>query len=193
MILIVDGYNILKQQASGRFIEDSVRAALVRKLQAYCKRKRHRIVLVFDGGQVPWPHKESHECVEVVYAGAGKSADDYVRSFVAENANREIMLVSTDRALARAVAHFQVPTIDSADFVALMTHALNKQTRVQGRRSALVKTTADSSPELDELMQEASKRAMYKEDDGQISEDRLPARTAESKQSRLLQKKLAKL
>lgn len=196
MILIVDGYNVLKQQEYGTFIEEKTRSALINKLQRYARKKSLEIVLVFDGGALSWPEKENHGSVQVVYAGVGKSADEYIAHYASEHAQKDLMLISSDRGLARQVEHFHVPTLDVFDFIGLVEQANHAQ-HVLRNQSELIKTAAGTDEALDELMRQSSMRVPFKEEDADMA---VPVRRrnhrpshAESKRNRLLRKKLAKL
>ena len=55
MIILIDGYNLLKQRNPGIYVEDSVREQFIRLLGAYHKRRGHVMMLIFDGGTHLWP------------------------------------------------------------------------------------------------------------------------------------------
>lgn len=194
MILIIDGYNVLKQQEYGTFIEETTRAALAHRLQKYAKKKKHEIILVFDGGQFAWPTNEMFGAVQVVYAGAGKSADEYIVHYVAENKHKDFLLISSDRALARSLASFDVPAVDALDFMELVRQSEQQTGQITKQHGPLIKTTAAKNEAVDELMKEVGKRVYYKDEDEMVTAPERGKRThGASKRDRALQKKLAKL
>ena len=82
MIILIDGYNLLKQRNPGIYVEDSVREQFIRLLGAYHKRRGHVMMLIFDGGTHLWPIQENKAGIVVIYAGNGKSADDYIKYYI---------------------------------------------------------------------------------------------------------------
>lgn len=196
MIIIIDGYNVLKQQEHGTFIEDSVRLALAHRLQRYARQKKHDIMLVFDGGPSPWPTQELKGAVQIVYAGNGKSADEFITHYVTDHKQKDFMLVSSDRALARSLAPFEVPVVDAIDFMQLVRQSEKYPPHQKKQNGQLIKTTSKIDAVLDELMQEASKHIQYKEEDENLDTACTQSsanRHKPSKQERKLQKKLTKL
>ena len=100
MIILVDGYNVLKQIYDGEMISEQQRRSFIKQLAAYKKVRSHKkVIVVFDGGPDQWPSEEKIRGITVVYAGASRSADEYIHSFLKDHRDRaaSMLLVSSDR------------------------------------------------------------------------------------------------
>ncbi len=196
MILVVDGYNVLKQVWTGRQITQAERNAFIAQLGKYGRLKHHEIILVFDGGPSDWVYKERINGVLVVYSGPLQSADDYIKEYLGKRRTDDLMLVSNDRELKQRAAQLDIPSLEAVYFYRLVQGTL--QETVQTHKVAgggLVKLSQEESPELDALMEQASKRIATKREDVAPSEitSRKSAAHTLSKEERKKQKKLRKL
>jgi len=167
VLILIDGYNVLKGVARGGEVSSKERDYFIAQLSSYAARKRHKIIVVFDGGPYGWAHKEQRRAITVVFTGARESADDLIRRYLKKYRGQDLLLVSSDRELNYNASRYDVPSIDSEDFYGLMEAALERHDL--GEESELacdaIKTTDDSSPELDKLMQEASVAVPHKSED----------------------------
>jgi hypothetical protein len=196
MILLIDGYNILKQIYEGRNVGDKERAAFLSLLSKYGRRKQHAVVVVFDGGPYQWTHKERLGNVSIVYSGVRETADDYIKHYIQTHETKDVLLVSADNELVQWASRYHKPSIVPLDFYALMHDALDEtgEGKILPVDGQVVKTTEQKSGELDELMKRASSRVhVKKEDNGHPAQDRLSKRKTMSKKDRLLAQKLKKL
>lgn len=192
MIILIDGYNLLKQRDSGSYIEDSTRNQLIRQLGAYHKRRRHDIVLVFDGGIYPWPVQEAKSEILVLYAGYGKSADDYIKDYIAEHHKEELLLVSSDRELALWASKYDVASMNSLPFYGMIINTLAHEDKHKQKPGAAIKTTTTEDPLVDALMADSTADVVLKEEDYVRRVARSQVKS-ESKIERLLRKKIEKL
>jgi len=193
VIILVDGYNVLKQIADGKKISDQQRRSFIKQLAAYKKLRSHKkILVVFDGGPNQWPSQEKIRGITVVYAGALRTADDYIHSYIQENRAKaaNMLLVSSDRQLCIGASDYDVASVDSWEFYRIVLQALVPPTVVKGQEQA-VKTTDNSSAELDALMQESTKHLVSKQEDW--DQKKLNTQKKLSKQERILLKKVKKL
>ena len=163
MIIIVDAYNVLKQ-VQQKLISERERCAFINLLKKYGRNKGHQVVVVFDGGPCTWPSKEVVGCVTVVYSGAQMSADDYIRRYIKEHCNKELLLVTNDRELRKNGMRYEVDAIDSLDFYRNINseYAAPKEKVVDAR---LIKLTENVVEEVDILMQELGKMPPKKEEE----------------------------
>jgi predicted RNA-binding protein with PIN domain len=103
MVIIVDGYNLLKQlYPKNKENLELQKKMLVRKLGAYKKIKQEsikEILVVFDGGSLVHALREIHAGVVVLESGYNRSADDWIIEYTERYKNQEITIVSMDRAL----------------------------------------------------------------------------------------------
>ena len=116
MIILIDGYNLLKQHDPGAYIEESVRERLMRVLGAYHKRRGTLLCLFLMEGPTPWPVQETKDGIVVIYAGYGKSADDYINHYIAEHHKEDLLLVSSDRELGLWASKYDIASMDSLPF-----------------------------------------------------------------------------
>ncbi len=112
MLILIDGYNVLKLVHSAKEISLAARAAFAKQLAAYGKRKGHTIVLVFDGGPYNMSTSERQGQVTTVYVGYRETADDYIKRFIHDHPRRQLLLVTHDRELVNYALNHDVPTID---------------------------------------------------------------------------------
>ena len=193
MIILIDGYNLLKQRDAGIYIENHVREKFIRLLGAYHKRRGHAIVLIFDGGPSLKSVQEVNDGIVIVYAGAGKSADDYIKQYIAKHRTQDLLLVSSDRELNHWAAAHAIASMDSMAFYGIITAAHAHKDGKKQAAGSVVKMTATENPSLDALMEEATAHMAYKEDDGGRHDRVRSEGHKESKIDRLLRKKIEKL
>lgn len=191
MIILIDGYNVLKQQKPGVYIEESTRERLVKILGAYHKRRGHLILLIFDGGAHPWPEQEVKLGIMVIYAGYGKSADDFIKNYIAEHHTEDLFLVSTDRELGLWASKYDIPSMNALPFYDIISGHIFDVHKNQ-RSGAAIKTSGRVDTVLDALMIEASERVLPKLDDKQHEHKRRSGKQ-ESKIDKILRKKIEKL
>ncbi len=166
MIIIIDGYNVMKHHDPDRRISEQERSQFIRLMGRYAGRKRHALIVVFDGGDAAWPYKETITGIKVVYAGFKKTADDVIMRYIKDYANQELLLVSSDNELGRCADRHEVVSIGSEEFYYLV-----RDTEEQAA-SMLDESEIDVGGEggsLDELMQEASRQVPLKAEDQQLN------------------------
>lgn len=194
MIVVVDAYNVLKQVLPSVQIGERERNSFIQELGRYARQRQHKIILVFDGGPYDRASQERIAGVYVVYAGCHETADEYIKRYLTEHRELDLLLVSSDREV-RAVAHgLQIESVRAPDFYAIVCATLHENNRVQPRESFVIKTTERDNPELDELMREGSRVVRGKVDDmvaGQGGRKSLAQRP--SKKERKIIKKIGKL
>jgi predicted RNA-binding protein with PIN domain len=103
MIIVIDGYNLLKQIFPGNKHElDRQKMAFIRQLAHYQHKKaasKVQIIVVYDGGL--WPHasREVKSGVVIMYSGNKSSADDWIFDYVTRHRGHELLVVTLDREL----------------------------------------------------------------------------------------------
>jgi len=167
MIIVVDGYNVLKQVKGAREISNSERERFIALLHQYGKLKGNKIVLFFDGGLTQWPSRERHKGIEVIYSGITQSADDCIKHYLKDHPNYDLLLVTSDHELGLWASHIQVPSINSIDFYQLMIreHSNAHTSNQQQHQGQLIKTSYESDESVDRLMQETVEVIHSKKDD----------------------------
>lgn len=192
MILLIDAYNVLKQISMTDQVSSQEKDAFIGSVKRYAKIKNIPIELVFDGGAYGLSDREVFGNVTVSHSGALKTADDVLIELIHAYKGRDLLLVSTDRALGRAAHQAGVDTLDSADFYKKMEQALSLEPLEQKKAHFIVKTSDEENPSLDELMHEFSKQVKKG-----IVEDSIKKRASSSqkmsKRAKKIQKKVSKL
>lgn len=194
MIIVIDGYNILKQQASIPQISDKERMTFIAQLNQYARRKNHRIILVFDGGPYESVYKEMVNVVAVIYSGARKTADDVIKNYISKNSTLDLLLVSSDRELNRYASRFGVASIDSHAFYLLLQEDIDDRRLKKSvcNKGQIIKLTESVNFELDQLMENSLGEVPIKQEDI-VSNDIICDQRKMTKKDRTLLKKLKKL
>jgi len=157
MILVIDAYNVLKQVLSTTAISEKIRMQFIKDVASYIHLKKHMAVIVFDAGPTQWPYKEHVSGVQVVYSGTRITADDYIKQFAHENSMRELLLISSDRALCLGVQKDNVESLDVREFYAILQQVINKREhKALSYQEKAVKMSTSQDADLDEIMLQAS-------------------------------------
>lgn len=155
MILLIDGYNLLKRLEGAQEHTKQQKAAFRARLQRYALHKRHTIELVFDGGGNPYPSKEQAKNLTIWYSGYKQSADDVIRAYLDKHAHQaKIVLISSDRELRNHAARHAVESLSADEFLALLRTAESAKIEQEHDQRAR-KTTQVVNPDLDVLMESA--------------------------------------
>lgn len=188
MILLIDGYNFLKHIDPYRDIDEHVRTTFLYMLRRYAIRKKHKLVVVFDGGPYQWPHKETFKNMILIYSGSRETADKVIMHYIKDHKSKDILLVSSDRELNRFADKYENISIGSQDFHQLVQVALQEQKESQ----ELPITFDEDELDLDAVMEQASEVIPPKQEDFGSTKIRWTTNRS-SKQDRILLKKLKKL
>ena len=192
MIIIIDGYNLIKQLLStDAYISEKERHQVLKILSEYAQRKKHTLLVVFDGGPYDWPHKERISQVPIVYSGCNDTADDYIMNYLEEHQTKDILLVSSDHEIGLFASDLDIPSIASHDFFGLVQKAIKEPVAIE--LEGEVVTLSDESNDLDTIMREGSRTVPVKQEDIQPSKLRQRPPKRASKVERKLYQKLKKL
>jgi predicted RNA-binding protein with PIN domain len=124
MIVVIDGYNVLKQifpNIKGKI--DKERNSFIRQLGYYKSKKSSDIkdiIVVFDAGPFGHATREVHEGVVVIFSGQKSSADDWIIEYVENHKNEDLLIVTMDRKIIRECEKSGATTLGSIDFYGLM-------------------------------------------------------------------------
>jgi predicted RNA-binding protein with PIN domain len=160
MYIIVDAYNLLKTvcRTSGD-IGAFERNKFITTLRAYASRKKHRIMVVFDGHDRHDDGFNNHEkagnLVSVQYAGY-ESADDVIEKLLEEFKGKDAILVSSDRMLNLSAERKNIFSIDSVVFYSIVRDVVAPQSNAIVQTAVVTKLSVGSDPELDQLMHNAA-------------------------------------
>lgn len=190
MIVVIDAYNVLKQIKQG-YVSTAEQHAFINRLRMYARSKRVMVVVVFDGGGTPWPVVEKDPEVTVVYAGEQLSADDYIRRYLKEHRNKELLLITDDRELKKNAQVLDIDTFGSLAFYARLLQKDAGAAVASAQQTIVIKTSADAPAELDALMENSDVRPKKEEPCSVAS--RKPTGFTPSKKERKINRKIKKL
>lgn len=112
--LIVDGYNVTKTGYPDLPLADQ-RDRLAHQLAALAARTGAEVTVVFDGADVLAVPTAGPRGVRVLFSDPGVQADDVIRNLVAaEPLGRQLVVATSDRAVATSVRHRGAYAVASA-------------------------------------------------------------------------------
>ncbi|MBK7405801.1 MAG: NYN domain-containing protein [Phycisphaerales bacterium] len=136
-MLIVDAYNVLHlPEAAARDLDV---AALCRSIGA-SRYAGGRVVVICDGAPGSGPEareRASGAGIDVVFVGAGRSADDEIEARLHRHGGAGVTVVSDDRRLRRAAGRAKARTLASGAFLAQIL--LDQARRPTRQRPAFTK------------------------------------------------------
>ncbi|MFT6765660.1 MAG: putative RNA-binding protein with PIN domain [Alteromonas naphthalenivorans] len=157
MIIIIDGYNLLKL-IHGPDSNDTRRSAFINLMGRYIKKRNHKVIIVFDAGPCTYPLKEKSHGIQVIYSGEYQTADDIIVTFVQDNPNKEIVVITKDREIIGHVTKLNKEVVAPLEFYGKVQQAFESSERVKMEQiGSLKKLTDENVPDLDDLMREAAR------------------------------------
>ncbi|PKN03174.1 hypothetical protein CVU75_03595 [Candidatus Dependentiae bacterium HGW-Dependentiae-1] len=197
MILVIDGYNVLKQSLRQPQISERAKQHFIAQLNAYGIAKKHTIVVVFDGGPYWNTDTEKIGGITIVHSGTKESADDYIMRYLDTHTASDLLLISTDRDVCKHAWDLNIESIDAIDFYHLLQEGTETQPMQKKSRQNAVKLTNSNQPELDNLMHEASQQVNTKKENDSETNTRPSKQISSgkmlSKTERRMLKKIKKL
>jgi len=129
MMMIIDGYNLIRQSDALRRHEhkslENGRRALLTWLADYEKIKHHKIIVVFDGWKSGSPdeQRDREGNIDVIYSRYGERADDVIKRLT-QNAPGDVVVVSSDREISSRATRLGKTALSSPDFEAIVCRTL---------------------------------------------------------------------
>ena len=129
MLILIDGYNLIKQSDNLRRYErkslEAGRNALITKLVEYEKKKSHRIIVVFDGRKSGSPDegRDREGRINIIYSRYGERADDVIKRLAAQ-AVGDIIVVSSDREISSYATSLGKTPLTSPEFEMIMNKVI---------------------------------------------------------------------
>lgn len=164
MKLIIDGYNVFKKVAQEQHLSVNHRNQYLKQLGIYAKNKNLQIIIVFDGGESSFNYSERSFGLEIIYSGFIETADDVIMRLISNHQyQEELMVVTSDREIVDFAKQYTLDIIKSDAFYLLMQagQALSEQ-KIVDMSNRANKITNRENPELDDLMELASKQIQPK-------------------------------
>ena len=212
VIILIDGYNLLKQLFP-KLKEnlDKQKDQLIKQLGYYKQKKLpdiKDIILIFDGGQQRHATRETHKGIVVIYAGQNITADEWILDFATKNREKEMLLITLDKKLILSCQKYGVDSLNIFDFYKILQNTLidnaeinnetgkiNVQKFKDSEAQAEYNTQIIDNKALDLLMEQASLTfGREKEDDIYTEKNAREGKAKKiSKQEKKVYKKLKKL
>lgn len=191
MILILDGYNILKQVLSTSRITQTERDAFIRCMGKYAHKKNHKVIIFFDGGPYEKPYESRLNGVAVWYAGHHITADELIIQHSTAYKNKDAALITSDNELITKTSP-SIKTVFEPQFFYTQVKSTLQSPSSLPNDLIIIKTSEEQNDELDALMREAaSLQSLYKDKTPQSS--LIPTKDTLSKKERSIQKHKKKL
>ena len=189
MIVLIDGYNVLKQISSATHknaahgnalhgtavhISSAQRRVFINRLHEYALRHGHQIFLVFDGTVADDDYVPSSRSLSVLYSGHTKNADLVLKKLCTRYKGYEVVLVSSDRDVCAYASLCGIACLDALMFYKLLVHKAptSTTTTLKSQGNAVKRFGHESNQEVDELMQQASKVLVVKQEDGAVTREK---------------------
>lgn len=151
MIILVDGYNLIKQALNVKHIAPDDKLKFLHRLSNYAKKKNLQLHVVFDGYDDNDNFTSRH--LKVSYSGYKESADKLIEH-LALNVKGNALLVSSDRELCNFVEEdSKLEYMDSLEFYSFLKRSESED--AQGCNSGsgqTIKISENEDQELDQLM-----------------------------------------
>jgi predicted RNA-binding protein with PIN domain len=130
MLILIDGYNLIRQSDTLRSYErkslEAGRKALIAKLVEYGNKRAHQITVVFDG----WKSGSADEGrdregkIDIIYSHYGERADDVIKR-IAERTMEEVVVVSSDHEISSYVSKLGKTPLSSPEFEIIMNKIIS--------------------------------------------------------------------
>lgn len=129
MIVVIDGYNMLRQIFPGvKGKLDAQRNYLVQQLSSYKAQKKDSIldiIIVFDAGPLHRATREVHQGIVVVYSGQSSSADEWIIQYAEKHKEQELVIVTKDRGVIQACKPYNVQELDGQSFYQIIRDTIS--------------------------------------------------------------------
>lgn len=186
MIIIVDAYNILKYLYQDKLITEKQRSQFIEQLIKYGKKKRHEVLVVFDGGQYGLSDRSIKKPVTIIYTGAQERADDYIIRQMEKYKNYDVLIVSTDREITLRAEKQNIPFIDAPLFYTFVCKAFNVSKEKNENSKTTYKLHTESNPVVDELMYSIQIPTYLEKDDCEVKQTVIKGKKLSKNERRLM-------
>lgn len=125
MMYLVDGNNVMGQVPGWHRDKAGARRALIQALARFVSVRRTKVSVVFDGSpDEEFPEGLRYKGVTILYAKPGSDADSRIRDMVEKSSrSRDIVVVSSDKALVSTVSHRGAQVLSSFKFRGMLDEA----------------------------------------------------------------------
>jgi hypothetical protein len=137
MTVLIDGHNLIGQMPDIHLDDPDDEEQLLLRLRTYQARTGKQLEVYFDPGLTyQSPARQSWPGITVHQAGSGQRADDLMIQAILRHGNpRELVIVTSDRAVQQVARQRRARVLDSARFVIELHQAPRRKVR-RARRPA---------------------------------------------------------
>jgi len=137
MTVLIDGHNLIGQMPDIHLGDPDDEEQLLRRLRTYQARTGQQLEVYFDPGLTyQSPARRAWPGITVHQAGSGQRADDLIVQAIVQHRNpRQLVIVTSDRAVQQVARHRQARVVDAAGFVTELRQARRRKVR-RARRPA---------------------------------------------------------
>ncbi len=134
MDVIVDGYNVIfkipELGANTKKCDiEILRNRFLSILEQYKEKRRHKLIVVFDGQGSGVSYKSNISGIGVVFPRPGLDADEEIKRMVSKSKRpREIMVVTSDREIKRFVEKYGSKVMEPLEFYRHVTKKIVRET-----------------------------------------------------------------
>ncbi len=214
MIVIIDGYNLLKQviPSGGKGVDlERQRLQFIRQLACYKAYKVadiQDIIVVFDAGPSNHAVRVVKQGIIVVYSGTRSTADDWILDYLTRHKGIQALVITLDRALREGCVQRGADWLSVYDFYSILQKVLleaayiydnenNKSTDESLERYEYIPLDdgdddANASP-MDKLIHTIYESKQPSKDDAASGNDRKGNANQLTKKDKRLQSKIKKL
>ena len=188
MILVVDGYNVLKNMVHSEHVPENQIKRFSRILEKYACRKGLKVVLVFDSGPCMYATREDKDHISIIFSGQRECADCVIKRYLSRNSHRELLLISSDNAIRSHASSCGVESVRASEFIKILNESFELPTEKQDGVAKKLHGS-ESNVALDDLMSSSDTRRARKSDDFESDLDRQsPSKTPSKKDKKLMQR-----
>lgn len=164
MVLLIDGYNLLKYIIKKTYATAQEQSWLIKKLEEYATIKKHAIIVIFDGGPYVRPTYTKRGQVAILYSGTQETADEVIKDYVMAHSNDQMIVISSDNGLYSFASRLRVTTVDAQAFYTLLREQKEPALKLERSSGKAQKLQTESNPGLDELMELGTEYVLHKKE-----------------------------
>ena len=157
MIVLIDGYNLLKKLHGVSVSEMQVRA-FVNLLGFYLKKRNHKMKVILDGGQSSFLIKERQKGIDIWYSGYNRSADEVIIEYAFDHKNKDLVVVTQDREICQKMTEYGIEVIDPFIFYQRVKDVCqgSEKPKAVDYENQIKKISDEKDEAIDALMKEAA-------------------------------------
>ena len=165
MIILIDAYNVIKQALQKGRISLQEKKSFINLLGRYAKRKKHKIIIFFDGGDSMYPFEKVEHGLTIVFSGYKQCADSLIVESLGKYKNYDTLLVSSDRELRDYAKKLNTESVGALYFYNKISSELLEEFQPEASGEVQKLHPQEEQKEIDLLMMQASEHVLDKDYD----------------------------